>query len=170
MKKILFYSVLLILAACKKEEETPIELEPWWATSGALKNDKVWVTNSTFASLNQQSNELLISVATQDYFYKYNKEDILFRYIPNQEGTYKLIEDAQKNGKPVVGLLFRFADGDVVSTGTLIEKAENELYIDQIDAQTREIKGRFQVTFYDKNTNDTLRYTKGVFHTRYNLQ
>lgn len=114
---------------------------------------------------------MLISVATQDYFYKYNKEDITFKNIPLKKGTFKLVEGQQGVKIPAAYLLLRYADGDVGSTYPMIETATNELYIDNIDTETREIKGRFQVTFYDDDiTKDTLKYTKGVFHTRYNLQ
>jgi hypothetical protein len=109
----------------------------------------------------------------------YDRQSLTFQRIPfpPKKCRYKVAwcdpAGCQFHSDVYVSLYSLLSDGDVVGDSyRTVESEDNYIQIDEYDAQTRQVKGRFQITFaiieprQSDALPDTLRFVNGRFHTR----
>jgi hypothetical protein len=181
------YSILLIFLlfnSCKKEDELP-KFNTWGTLSVFYNGDNNYFKNQISGyKLNVCDNQI-IGISMK----RYNKSNPYFATdsfiwgdIPTRKGFYKIKDLGQRlscsevPNTVEVGTYYNINEGDTgIQQYTVLNtsKENNYLQIDEYNKETKEIKGRFQVTFvlkylpkYRKSDPDTVRFTNGVFHTK----
>jgi hypothetical protein len=109
-------------------------------------------------------------------------DSFYFANVPTLKGNYKIVDHNQSpacSDIPKITEIGTFYGINEEDTGRQqykvlnLTKENNYLQIDEYNKDTKEIKGRFQVTFVLKylpksrsSDPDTIRFTNGVFHTK----
>lgn len=103
------------------------------------------------------------------------KQELTFIKVPLARGRYRVVPlqlGHCQDSDPVYGYL-QYLDDDVLGARyDVFEKDENYIEVEEYNQDTKELKGRFQMTVVFDNhgsteyPGDTLRFTSGQFHTR----
>lgn len=111
----------------------------------------------------------------------YDRQHLIFQNIPfsPQTGRHKLVScnpyaGCKASDKPKVALFELLSDGDVVGDFFYtVDSEDNYIQIDSYNAETKEIKGSFQLTLANARKPrssdalpDTLRFRNGRFYTK----
>jgi len=184
-----FFSILILFfASC---DVGPLPRLPSWGYLTADMNGKEWsktyknayqVTHAVEGKAAKYSAVPCQSDFTYIFSNLYNsdgnlRQELIFTKIPLERGHYKIIPF--KNGTcndsdPVYGIFYTsISDGDVAGdVYNVLNSEDNFIEIDDYKVSTKEIKGRFQITFiveskrYGHYLPDTLRFLNGRFHTK----
>jgi hypothetical protein len=106
----------------------------------------------------------------------FNREELFLKKVPLKVGKYKVIPFTPncQMTDPVYAIFFTsIDDGDVLGdTYTILPTYDNFIQVDNYDAYTKEIKGKFQLKFVVETKTsghvlpDTLQLTEGRFYTK----
>lgn len=182
----LFTFLLLTVMSCS----IPIGPSKYsWGSFSAKMNGKVWGqsypngfqeirghTTSGGTNINQCPEEsywILLEWYNKQGF---NREELFLKKIPLKAGKYKVIPFTPncQMTDPIYAIFYTsIDDGDVLGdTYNLLPTYDNFVQVDNYDNYTKEIRGKFQLTFvvatkaYGHFLPDTLRLTEGSFHTK----
>lgn len=180
----LFYFLLLglFLINCKKTVEEPI-ITPYSGEATALKDGDVW-SGELYAIFLKPKEELLsvsIEVFNEVGFLR---QSLGFYKFPPQTGLYPLRNTSTMKEDSLVGAVYStlLFDGDVLGgIWYLLETEDNQLEIEEVNLETGDVRGTFQVTMVLDSTirnlyleelesplpyEDTIRFTNGRFFTK----
>jgi hypothetical protein len=166
--KNLISSVLLLAMLCQSCKEDKSYDKYYWGEASAVKNGRKNWKAETRCLANKpygQGIDIIVTVFNEQ---DYGRERLFFYKVPNEIGTYKIMDSDIRvidstHGASYVTLL---ADGDVLGdTYTLLSGSiENEITIDKKKGD--ELWGTFQVAFIYPPASDTIILTNGKFHTK----
>jgi hypothetical protein len=176
--------IFLLFNSCKKEDELP-KFNTWGTLSVFYNGDNNYFKNQISGyKLNVCDNQIIgISMNRYNKSNPYFSTDsFYFTNVPTLKGKYKIINHNQRPtcsdipNITEIGTFYGINEGDTGAqqyTVLSTVKENNYLQIDEYNKETKEIKGRFQVTFVleylPKSRSfdpDTVRFTNGVFHTK----
>ncbi|HAK77106.1 MAG TPA: hypothetical protein DCR35_02420 [Runella sp.] len=179
---------LLIATSCSVFQDIGPSKYSWGSFSAKI-NGKVWgesysggfqeIRGDTFQGGNAENQcpEESHSISF-DWFNKqgFHRENLILRKIPLLSGKHQVIPNPSKckMTDPIYAMFYTSTDdGDVLGDiYTILPTQDNFVQIDNYDNYTKEIKGKFQLTFVIKSIGgnhvlpDTLRLTEGRFHTK----
>jgi hypothetical protein len=188
MRTNFFALLLLIVTSCSVFQDIGPSKYSWGSFSAKM-NGKEWgqsypggfqeIRGDTFQGGNAEDQcpeeNYWISF---DWFNKqgFHRENLILKKIPLMPGKYKVIPYSSKCQMidPIYAIFFTsIDDGDVLGDiYAILPTQDNFVQIDNFDNYTKEIRGKFQLTFVikDRGSNrilsDTLRFTEGRFHTK----
>lgn len=188
MRTNFFILFLLIVTSCSVFQDIGPSKYSWGSFSAQM-NGKVWGQNypngfqeirgDTFQGGNAENQCLEESHSISfDWFNKqgFHRENLILRKIPLLSGKYKVIPNPSKckMTDPIYAMFYTSTDdGDVLGDiYTILPTQDNFVQIDNYDNYTKEIRGKFQLTFVIKSIGanhvlpDTLQFTEGSFHTK----
>lgn len=176
MKQIIITSLLFLvcifLSNCEKSTNPyPDFPEGRWGTATAKLNGNEW--KATCKSFIDEENpghwSLSFSVHKNNYYYL---GSLTFFNISAQTDSSDVTKYIFEEKGGVRGYYSLFdADTPLGDYHILNDAEPNYFMVDSYDSVSREIKGRFEVTFLvnhapDANAPDTVRFTEGKFHAR----
>lgn len=169
MKHILFFALIFILFACKKEPAKPSLPDGYYGTASAERNGKPWTGHpACWISLaDHTSISMELDSFWQDF---YGKESLQIWNIPPFVGTYKTHRYIGQNLNQVYSILSMW-DSDLPLGGYNIlesDSSTNVVALTSYDTLTKEIKGTFNLTFIVSGRPypsypDTIRMKNGQF-------
>ncbi len=184
-----FALIMLLFVSCNKDDIPP---NPTWGNMSVLMNNEKWADRyaggqGTIYGGSYRWTEPCQAQYYDLVMYLYNsnrflRESLSFNLADFEPGTkatgqYKILKN-QWQCDSVATVYSGYGtiaeDGDVVQdVYDVLETEDNFLQIESFDANSREIKGTFQVTFIITRRStepstlpDTLRFTNGKFHTK----
>ena len=157
------------LLSCQDDDE----VSPAISEVSVLRNGEPWQNLVIYSSFreNCDTEELGFSVVHR------NKDDVIRERLSISglstvsEERYSVVptnltNDDSCNDLPHVALNFLQDDGDVGAGGApLITSVDNWVEITNYDVAKQEIRGKFQLTFYDTLYQDTIQFVNGEFYT-----
>lgn len=179
-----FYILLSCLSFtnCKKTVEEPI-ITPYSGEATALKDGEVWTGEPYVIFLKPHEKLLSVSIHVFNEV-GFLRQSLGFYKFPPQTGLYLLRNTSTMKEDSLVGagyntLLF---DGDVIGGHwDILETEDNQLEIEEVNLETGDVRGTFQVTMVLDSTirnlyleelesplpyEDTIRFTNGTFFTK----
>ena len=158
-----------IYSSCKDPSPVPMFPDNSWGEASALKNGQYWVANPIcfYDLIDSQK----MSIQLGSFMDRYALTEYLsFSGIPLDTGSYELIPlDITQNEKGMATLSYLNYDVGKGACDLLGLDSSNYLVVASYDTLSREIKGRFNLTFIVRKppypgAPDTIRFTDGRFH------
>jgi hypothetical protein len=169
MKNILFFSLFVLLIACKKEITKPALPEDYYGTASAERNGKPWSAHPTcWIDVIGQSN-LVVQLDSfwQDFYFK---EQVSIYGIPPILGTYKVYKLSTQTVDKLYSVLSMWDADQPLGGYTILESdsSTNLVTLTKYDTLTKEIKGTFNLTFVVSGRPypsypDTIKMKNGQF-------
>lgn len=164
--------VCIFLSNCEKSANPYPDLpEEYWGTATAKLNGKEWTADC--ASFIDKENpghwSLSFSVFKNNYYFL---GGLSFYNVTAQTDSSDVTKYIFEEKGGVRGYYSLFDADTALGDYHILNDAEpNYFTVDSYDSVSREIKGRFEVTFLvnhapDANAPDTVRFTEGKFHAR----
>ncbi len=177
MKQIIVSSLLCVvyifLSNCEKSANPYPDLpERYWGTATAILNGKEWKADcvSYIDKENPGHWSLSFSVFKNNY---YALENLSFYNLTAQADSSDVTKVITFKEKEGIRGYYKLFDADLALGDYHILNGAKPNYfaVDSYDSVSREIKGRFEVTFLvnrrpEANAPDTLRFTEGKYHAR----
>lgn len=185
IKNIFYLTILivcLLLISCKKTIEDPI-IRPHSGEGTALKDGKNWLGEPYAIFLKPEEEVLGVSIEVFNEL-GFLRQLLSFYKIPPQVGLYPLNNTIISDNDDLIGAGYYTlsSDGDVLGgIWNILETADNQLEITDVNVETGDIEGIFQVTmvldsmirsqYIDELQvplpyEDTIRFTDGQFFTK----
>jgi len=166
------YVITIVFFGCKKPEKQD---DVYKGTATAIKNDMNW--NAECTSIISSTNPNVIYL----YIDRYNnsqerREAFVVSKIEMKTGVFTIVNGLGVMPKPYYSSHYSsfVADGDAIDGDYFVlDPDSNYIEIIRLDLNTKDIVGRFNITFvkdttFNVNPNlpDTIRFTAGEFQTK----
>jgi len=164
----------LIFIGCKKDPDKG----NYYGTASATFNGKTWQSGKVRCIVAKQCGNGKLGFQFQVYN-QYNelREEMIFFKIPVAIGTYTINpknfnDPLCKDTIPIGSYHTLQSDGDVLLDSYYVILSSNNYFtINNYNESTKELRGKFEVTFkifdrQDPDSPDTIRVTNGSFNTK----
>lgn len=156
-------------ACTDPDPASPSLPDDYWGEASAQKNGQPWTANpSCFIDIiDEETINIALDSFSDGY---YLKEGLYFREVFPEVKTYEVSKwSAVKDGKTDAFLNYWSGDQSLGAYDILETDTTNRLTLELYDTLSKEIKGRFDLTFVVRkrpypSAPDTIRFREGKFH------
>lgn len=170
-----YFLFSVVLVSCRSEEEPSLISGYYWGEASAFKNSEKWLP--LVIGVSSYDDDGSFSISLNDTLYNQGLwiESLFISSLTAEVGRFEIHLSSDESNKVdllTASFITRLDDvlGDVYEVD---ESATNFVEILTYDSLSKEVSGRFEVTFILSDDNewtldspDTIRFTGGVFHTR----